>query len=160
LDIVCNRNILLDVIQIQRDVSCKAAISSIVLLGFLLWKRPKEISLDCSKRNDYELRDFFLYMLGHALGSCVVEIILIGDILCFRGEKMVHATLLWFTTILCAKRGADRYTYYVTSMYGYQLRKAFKEIKLNQQQEIANLSDNGCHSDTIDEKDEDDIGMD
>jgi len=125
-----------------------------------LWKRPKEISRDCSERNDYELRDFFLYMLGHALGSCVVGIILIGDILCFRGGKMVHATLLWFTTILCAKRGADRYTYYVTSMYGYQLRKAFQEIELNQQQEIANLSDNGRHSDTIDEKDEDDISTD
>ena len=103
------------------------------LIGTNVWKRPKEISRDCSDRNDYEVRDFFVYMAGHAFGSCCVGIILVGNILCFHGGKTIHATLIWITTILCAKRGADRYTYYVTSMYGQKLRKAFKELEVQEE---------------------------
>lgn len=105
------------------------------MIGTSVWKRPKEISRDCSDRNDYEVRDFLFYMAGHAFGSCCVGIILVGNILCFHGGKMVHATLIWITTILCAKRGADRYTYYVTSMYGQKLRKAFKELEVQEEQQ-------------------------
>lgn len=100
------------------------------LVGTKVWKRPKETSRDCSERNDYELGDFLLYMVGHAFGSCGVGIILVGNLLCFRGGKIVHGTLLWFTTILCAKRGADRYTYYVTTMYGQKVRKAFRKLEV------------------------------
>lgn len=103
------------------------------LVGTAVWKRPKEVSRDCSERNDYETRDFLLYMAGHAVGSCGIGIIFLGDILCFRGGKTVHATLLWLATIICAKRGADRYTYYVTGMYGQKLRKAFKELEDQQE---------------------------
>jgi hypothetical protein len=102
------------------------------MVGSAVWKRPKEISRDCSERNDYELRDFLLYMACHALGSCGLGILLLGDILCFSGGKTVHASLLWLTTIISAKRGADRYTYYVTRMYGQKLRKAFKKIEVHE----------------------------
>jgi len=103
------------------------------LIGTKVWKRPIEISRDCSERDDYEVRDFLLYMAAHAISSCGIGIILLSDILCFRGGKTVHATLIWVATILCAKRGADRYTYYVTSMYGQKLRKVFRELENRKQ---------------------------
>jgi len=121
------------------------------LAGTALWKRPKDISRDCSERNDYEIRDFLLYMAGHAVGCCGIGTILIGDILCFSGGKPIHAALLWFVTIVCAKRGADRYTYYVTSMYGQKLRKAFREIEAEHQQELQKLKGANRNYDSIEE---------
>ncbi len=101
--------------------------------GTKFWGRSKEVSRDQSDRSDFEVRDFLVYMAGHAFGSCLVGIVLVGNILCFHGGKLVHASLIWITTILCAKRGADRYTYYVTSMYGHKLRKAFKELEVQEE---------------------------
>lgn len=109
------------------------------LAGKVFWKRSKEVSRDCSERRDFETRDFLLYMIGHAVGSCCLGVVLLGDILCYRGGKAIHATMIWFAIVLCAKRGANRYTYYVTAMYGQKLRKAFKEIELQQQQELEGL---------------------
>ena len=123
--------------------------------GTLLWKRPREISHDCSARNDYEIRDFLFYMLLHAIGSCVIGIGLIGNVLCFRCGQTAHATLLWFTTILCAKRGADRYTYYVTTMYGQKLRRAFREVESRHQKEQFKTSGIGSHYNSIIDENED-----
>jgi len=111
------------------------------LVGTKLWGRSKEVSRDMSARNDYETRDFLLYMLCHALGSSGVGIIIVGDILCFRGGKIVHATLLVVATVLCCKRGADRYTYYVTKMYGQKVRKAFKKLEVRHHKELETISE-------------------
>ena len=78
------------------------------LVGTTLWKRSKAESRDQSQRNDYEIRDFLLYMTGHAVMSCGLGIFLIGDILCYGGGKNVHAAVLWLATIICAERGAKR----------------------------------------------------
>mmetsp|Transcript_7385 Transcript_7385/g.21480 ORF Transcript_7385/g.21480 Transcript_7385/m.21480 type:complete len:513 (-) Transcript_7385:2423-3961(-) len=109
------------------------------MVGTVFWKRSKKRSRDCSERNDYEVRDFVLYMIGHAVGSCGVGIIILGDILCYRGGKTTHVIILLFATVICAKRGADRYAYYVTKMYGQKLRKAFLDGK-KKEQELQYLS--------------------
>uniref|UniRef100_A0A7S4AAJ5 Glycerophosphocholine acyltransferase 1 n=2 Tax=Pseudo-nitzschia australis TaxID=44445 RepID=A0A7S4AAJ5_9STRA len=125
--------------------------------GTMVWKRSKKRSRDCSERNDYEVRDFMLYMVGHAVGSCGIGIIILGDILCYRGGRMVHGTMLWLATIICAKRGADRYAYYVTKMYGQKLRKAFRE-EMEQEQKLQELShgvdNNGAKYGSIEEENE------
>ena len=105
------------------------------LFGTILWKRPKAVSRDQSQRNDFETRDLLFYMTMHAVGSCGIGIFLFGDLLCYRGGKMVHAVLIFLAMVVCAERGAKRYTYYVTAMYGKKLRKAFGELEQKQKQE-------------------------
>jgi len=109
------------------------------LVGTTVWKRPEAVSRDESERNDYEIRDFLLYMTGHAVMSCGIGIVLIGDILCYGGGKNVHEALLWLATIICAERGAKRYTYYVTAMYGQKLRRAFHKLEQQQKQQQMQL---------------------
>eukprot|EP00536_Pseudo-nitzschia_multiseries_P018346 jgi/Psemu1/228616/e_gw1.2408.6.1 len=110
------------------------------MVGTAVWKRSKKRSRDCSERNDYEVRDFLLYMVGHAVGSCGIGIILLGDILCYRGGKTMHVALLFFATVICAKRGANRYTYYVTKMYGHKLRTAFQQEGIQHEKGLQDLS--------------------
>jgi hypothetical protein len=98
------------------------------LMGKLVWKRPPQVSKDQSERNDFEIRDFMLYMILHALGCIGIGIGVIGG-LCYVGGKVAHAILLLLATTACADRGAKRYTYYVTAMYGQKLRKAFHELQ-------------------------------
>lgn len=93
------------------------------LVGSLLWKRPKHISQDQSARNDFEVRDFMVYMAGHAM-ACVT--IVVGNI-SYVGGQRGHALMMRLATTLCAERGEQRYTYYVTAMYGQKLRRAYKE---------------------------------
>merc|ERR1712014_46581 len=71
--------------------------------------------------------------------GCGIGITLIGDVLCFRGGKNVHAFLIYLATIICAERGARRYTYLVTAMYGQKLRKAFHELEQQQLQDLQKL---------------------
>jgi hypothetical protein len=96
------------------------------LVGSVLWKRPKQISLDQSQRNDFEVRDLMLYMTGHAIACIIIGIGVVGSI-SYLGGQRGHAFMLLLATTLCAERGAQRYTYYVTVMYGQKLRKAYKE---------------------------------
>ena len=110
------------------------------LVGTTVWKRHKTVSQDQSQRNDYEIRDFLLYMTGHAVTSCAIGIALIGDAFCFAGGKTVHASLIFLATLVCAERGANRYTYLVTTMYGQKLRKAFHELEQQQLQQLKKFS--------------------
>jgi hypothetical protein len=96
------------------------------LVGTLLWNRPKEVSLDQSARSDFEVRDFILYMVGHAVACTAVGIGLVAGI-SYVGGQRAHAVMLLLATALCADRGAQRYTYYVTAMYGRKLRQAYGE---------------------------------
>jgi hypothetical protein len=101
------------------------------LVGSLLWKRPKEISQDQSERNDFEVRDLMVYMIAHAVGCIMVGIGVVAGISYVGGQK-AHACMLLLATTVCANRGAQRYTYYVTAMYGKKLRKAYKTFKERQ----------------------------
>ncbi|KAL3923100.1 MAG: hypothetical protein SGILL_001849 [Bacillariaceae sp.] len=100
------------------------------LVGKLLWNRPKAVSQDQSQRNDFEARDFMVYMAGHAVACVTVGIGVVAGI-SYLGGRKGHALMLLFSTVMCAERGAQRYTYYVTAMYGNKLRKAYKEAQAN-----------------------------
>ena len=96
-----------------------------VKMGEYLWDRPKEISLEQCKTNDFEMRDFYVYMGIHFL--CAVNSIVVLGYPCFL-SKYIHALFLWVLLALCTYRGSKRYTYYSTKMYGKIIRKHFAEV--------------------------------
>lgn len=91
-------------------------------IGTVFWKRPVAISEREMDDDDYELRDFVLYMMFHALGVYLSVFFLAYP--CYRSQ-VFHATVLVLLTILAVARGAQRYTYYVVNMYGKLIRKEF-----------------------------------
>lgn len=97
--------------------------------GQILWKRSKEVSLEQVKTNDFEMRDFNVYMGAHAILSLLGIICLAYP--CYL-SKYVHASFLWALVILCTYRGSLRYTYYSTKMYAKIIRKNFAD-ELNQE---------------------------
>jgi hypothetical protein len=96
------------------------------LVGSVLWKRPQQVSHDQSQRNDFEVRDFMFYMMGHAIACIIIGIGVVGSI-SYMGGQRGHGLMLLLATTLGAERGAQRYTYFVTAMYGQKLRKAYLE---------------------------------
>jgi hypothetical protein len=96
------------------------------LVGSVLWKRSKSVSHDQTQRNDFEVRDFLVYMVGHAVACSTLGIGVVAGI-SYVGGQFGHGMMLWLATLLCVERGAQRYTYYVTAMYGQHLRKAYKK---------------------------------
>lgn len=102
------------------------------LVGSLLWKRPKQTSQEQSARNDFEVRDFMVYMAGHAIACVTIGIGVVGNI-SYVGGQRGHGLMLLLATTLCAERGAQRYTYYVTAMYGQKLRRAYKDATASYQ---------------------------
>lgn len=92
------------------------------VIGTVCWKRPLSVSQREMADDDYELRDLYVYMSGHAVGIYLSVFFLAYP--CYRSQE-VHATALVFLTILAVGRGARRYTYYVIDMYGKSIRKEF-----------------------------------
>jgi hypothetical protein len=88
--------------------------------GTLMWKRSPTLSRVQMEQDDYETRDFLLYMLGHAT-LAGISILTLAN-LCSLGP-VLHGILLTLVVIICVYRGAQRYTYYVTVMYGKVIRK-------------------------------------
>ena len=95
-----------------------------VTMGKILWNRSEEDSLEQVRTNDFELRDFYVYMAIHLISS-TASIVVIGYP-CFL-SKYVHAALLWALLALCTYRGSKRYTYYSTKMYARIIRKQFAD---------------------------------
>mmetsp|Transcript_46693 Transcript_46693/g.141464 ORF Transcript_46693/g.141464 Transcript_46693/m.141464 type:complete len:219 (-) Transcript_46693:152-808(-) len=95
-----------------------------VVMGKIVWGRPKSVSLKQMEDNDFELRDLALYMGAHALAS--VLSIYVSAYACFS-SKAVHLSLISFLLVITVHRGAKRYTYYSTMMYGRMIRKQFAE---------------------------------
>lgn len=98
------------------------------MIGTLVWKRPKSVSKTQSKRNDFELRDFLLYSTLHFLACFIIGIHVVAR-LCHYSQ-WTHGFLIAVSTIVCARRGAQRYTYYATCMYGHQIRKHFASLEV------------------------------
>lgn len=73
--------------------------------------------------NDYELRDFFVYMLIHAM--LAISSIYFLAYPCYA-NKHVHMSLLVALIAICVHRGSKRYTYYSTTMYGRLVRQRFE----------------------------------
>ena len=93
--------------------------------GSLVWRRPVEISRKQMEMDDYERRDFLLYMTIHA-------VLILGSIptlayMC-SWSPTLHFTLLILVVLICVYRGAQRYTYYTTQMYGKTVRKHFAAV--------------------------------
>jgi hypothetical protein len=95
-----------------------------VTLGKVLWNRPKEVSMEHVKTNDFELRDFQVYMGLHLLNGILSVIVLAYP--CYL-NKYVHGAFLWILFAICTFRGAKRYTYYSTKMYAKIIRKHFAD---------------------------------
>ncbi|KAL3907049.1 MAG: hypothetical protein SGILL_009030 [Bacillariaceae sp.] len=102
------------------------------LVGKLLWNRPKKISQEQSQRNDFEVRDLLVYMVGHAVACVSLGVGVVAGT-SYLGGQRGHSLMLIFSTVLCAERGAQRYSYYVTAMYGQKLQKAYKKAQRNTQ---------------------------
>eukprot|EP00521_Asterionellopsis_glacialis_P000512 CAMPEP_0195256018 /NCGR_PEP_ID=MMETSP0706-20130129/5989_1 /TAXON_ID=33640 /ORGANISM="Asterionellopsis glacialis, Strain CCMP134" /LENGTH=210 /DNA_ID=CAMNT_0040308987 /DNA_START=257 /DNA_END=889 /DNA_ORIENTATION=+ len=90
-----------------------------------LWNRPKEVSKKQMANDDYEARDFLVYMAIHAVMGNIAVVVL--GYLCFH-YKWAHIALLLVLTTVCVFRGAKHYDYYVTEMYERAVKKAFSDI--------------------------------
>eukprot|EP00548_Thalassiothrix_antarctica_P009944 CAMPEP_0194155970 /NCGR_PEP_ID=MMETSP0152-20130528/66651_1 /TAXON_ID=1049557 /ORGANISM="Thalassiothrix antarctica, Strain L6-D1" /LENGTH=191 /DNA_ID=CAMNT_0038863303 /DNA_START=554 /DNA_END=1125 /DNA_ORIENTATION=- len=91
------------------------------IIGKKIWHRSVELSRQQSQTNQFEIRDFIFYMMGHMIVCITVGIMCIAQ-LCHSGGQTAHFTCLVLAVAICAKRGANRYTYYTTSMYGNMIR--------------------------------------
>lgn len=93
--------------------------------GTLLWRRSREESRRQMLEGDYELRDFAVYMLIHAL-LCTFATLVVAYACTM--DKSIHAGVLWCLVVICVFRGAQRYVYWLTSMSSKALQKEYREI--------------------------------
>jgi hypothetical protein len=91
-------------------------------IGKKFWGRSKAESMRQMETNHFEAKDLLVYMTIHAAMS-VFAILFLGYI-CYSSQA-IHGSFLVLLAVLCAFRGAKRYTYYTTSMYSRMLRKHF-----------------------------------
>lgn len=96
-----------------------------VMMGSVLWKRPRETSLEQMKNNHYEIRDLLAYMSAHAVAA--LSSVFVLGYPCYHSQK-IHASFLFLVAIITTWRGAQRYTYYTTVMYGKAIRKQFAHL--------------------------------
>ncbi len=94
-------------------------------MGKLFWGRSKEASVRMAETNEYELRDFFAYMLLHFIGVFASVVLLAW--FCSL-SKYIHAAWIYGIFLLVILRGANRYVYYGTDMYTSIVRKQFATL--------------------------------
>merc|ERR1712232_518851 len=93
------------------------------VVGTKVWKdRTKEQSRHQKESNAFERRDFIFYMILHALGSCGFGILGLAWV-CHSLGGAGHLLCIVLSVFICCHRGAQRYTFYTTSMYGRRIRK-------------------------------------
>jgi len=93
-----------------------------VEIGKRFWKRSEELSKDQSRTNEFEIRDFVIYAMGH--GIAVFTSLFLLAYPCSLSQY-VHGAILVICTAICTWRGARRYTYYSTKMYSELIQKHF-----------------------------------
>jgi len=96
-----------------------------ISIGKVCRGRSREDSLKLMEENDFDLLDFFLYMVAHMIASLTVVCTLGYGIFI---NQYVHKAVLAVALGLAVVRGAKRYTYYSTKMYSRTLRKQFAHI--------------------------------
>jgi hypothetical protein len=96
-----------------------------ILIGSSLWGRPKDISVLHMQANHFEVRDFGAYMGAHAV-VCIASVFVLGYP-CFSSQA-IHGGMLVLVTAVTTHRGARRYTYYTTTMYGKMVRNHFADL--------------------------------
>jgi hypothetical protein len=112
-------------------------------MGKFLWNRPKEVSMEHVQTNDFESRDFIVYMINHLFSATLSIIVLAYP--CYL-NKYVHGMFLWILFAICAFRGAKRYTYYSTRMYAKIIRQNLaneieSDVRKNAVNETSQLQD-------------------
>lgn len=84
------------------------------IFGKYLWRREREISLEQIRRNDFELKDFFVYIILHSIGF-------VASLFAFAYpcslSPYVHGPLILSTVVVCIWRGAKNYTYLSSNMH-------------------------------------------
>jgi hypothetical protein len=96
-------------------------------IGKKFWGRSKAESLHQMKMNHFERKDLLVYLSAHA-SMALLAIVALGY-LCYN-FRAIHGLFLVLLAVICAFRGARRYTYYTTSMYSHMLRKHFAMFRL------------------------------
>lgn len=107
-------------------------------MGNLFWGRPREESLQMVETNEYELRDFFAYMVVHFFGVFLSIIILAYSC---SISRYTHAAWILGLFIAVILRGANRYVFYSTKMYTTILRKQFKEFLIEESDSLVDDHD-------------------
>lgn len=102
----------------MRDGQC-------IWMGKLFWNRREAESKIMMQNNDYEVKDFFVYMLLHFFGV-FISIVLLAWMCSLN--KYVHAGWLLTIFLITIARGANRYVYYSTKMYTSLVRKQLKAL--------------------------------
>jgi len=96
-----------------------------IVTGTTFFGRSKTISVEHMNANHFEKGDLFVYLVAHAVLAISSTFIL--GYPCFH-SKRIHSSLLMLVTVVTVYRGARRYTYYATEMYGKTLRKQFAHL--------------------------------
>lgn len=94
-----------------------------IKIGSLLWGRSLEESQQQVKSNQFEKRDFMVYMICHFM--CALTSMLVLGYTCYV-SKYIHGFYLVALLVICTWRGARRYTYYGTKMHVDILQKCFE----------------------------------
>jgi len=98
-------------------------------MGKVILGLPLDKSIMKAKGNHYEVKEFLMYMCVHLI-LAVISLLTFGK-LCVESKKGSIGVLI-FLVFIAIYRGAKRYTYYATQMYGKQIIKEFK-TELEQQ---------------------------
>lgn len=94
-------------------------------IGTVCWGRSKEESRRQMAEDDYETRDFLVYMSGHAIMAAFATTVV--AYFCTK-DIYIHAGFIWALAVICISRGAKRYVYWVTSMSSSTLEKHYRDI--------------------------------
>ena len=95
-----------------------------ITFGTYFRGRSKKESIALCKENNFDLIDFFIYMMCHLIAA-MASLVCIGYP-CFEWQEF-HLIMIIFVTWIVVGRGAKRYTYYSTKMYARVLREQFAE---------------------------------
>ena len=101
-------------------------------MGTIFWGRSKAESLRMSEMNDFEMRDFFAYMILHFFGV-FISIVLLAWFCSL--SKYIHAAWILAVFLVVILRGANRYVFYSTKMYTSLIRKQFAEFLVDESEE-------------------------
>lgn len=96
-----------------------------IAIGKVFRGRSKKESLKQMEENNFDLIDFFIYMVFHMIAA--VSAVYVIGYPCFKSQNF-HFFILVFAAGLAVTRGASRYTYYTTKMYSRSLRKQFASV--------------------------------
>ena len=90
-----------------------------------LFGRSVEESRRQQREGDYEVRDFCVIMIVHAIAVWLATVTV--AYVCLL-DKKIHAAMLWLTVAITVFRGARQYVYWTTSMSSKAIKEEFAHI--------------------------------